>query len=244
MNIKREFREYLKRGVKYTEEKFNKDIMLFNKTIKMLNSHEHSLNEKLNEETRKYMNGKVIEPEKIIINTLDIDTLNKEFNKIKIFFHKNNTLTGAYDFKSDNIYIGVSNNDTKEEIEAIIGHELVHKVQHKKSGTNFFKLTERMVKELQELINKRNHYLSKPGGNLIYKKELSYLDELFKQKDLEYKQLNPFEEMAYAYQFVKNYSKYLDKPHEIIELLIHAKFPVTARLKKYIGMYWLIKDKI
>ena len=228
----------------YTEEMFNKDIMLFNNIIKIIDSHDYSLNKNLNEETIDYINEKIIEPEKIIINTLDLNKLNSYFNKLRIYFHKDDKLNGAYDFKQDSIYIGISDNDTKQEIEALIGHELVHKTQHKKSGINFFKLTEKMVKELQELINKRNYYLSLPSGSLIYKKELDNINELIKQKDLEYKHLNTFEEMAYAYQSVKTYSNLLDKPHEIIELLLHIKFPVSKRLKKYIAMYWLIKDKI
>jgi hypothetical protein len=236
------FREWLREQetILYTKETFENDINIFDKAIKMVQTHEYSLNNKLPE----YINEKVIEPEQIIINSLDLDILNKEFNKYKIFFHKDVKLSGVYDFKTDKIIIGVSVNDDKKEIEAMIGHELVHKEQHKRSNGNFFKLTETMVIELRELIDKRNYYLSKPNGNLVYKNELIKLDKLFKQKDLEYKHLNPFEEMAYAYQSVKTYAKILNSPQEIIELLLYTKFPVTKRLKKYISMYWLIKDKI
>ena len=89
----------------YTEEMFNKDIMLFNSIIKIIDSHDYSLNKNLNDETIEYINEKIIEPEKIIINTLDLNKLNNYFNKLRIYFHKDDKLNGAYDFKQDSIYL-------------------------------------------------------------------------------------------------------------------------------------------
>lgn len=48
--------------------------------------------------------------------------------------------------------------------------------------------------------------------------------------------------MAYAYQEVKSNTS--GKISDIIDKLLRNGFIVDNKLKKYIGMYWLIKDKI
>ena len=48
--------------------------------------------------------------------------------------------------------------------------------------------------------------------------------------------------MAYAYQEVKN--NISGKIADIIKKLERNGFIVDNKLRKYIGMYWLIKDKI
>lgn len=51
-----------------------------------------------------------------------------------------------------------------------------------------------------------------------------------------------YEKMAYAYQEVKSNTS--GKISDIIDKLQRSGFIVDNKLKKYIGMYWLIRDKI
>lgn len=48
--------------------------------------------------------------------------------------------------------------------------------------------------------------------------------------------------MAYVYQVVKENPNLT--PNQLVKYFDKYGFNIDYRLKKYIGMYWLIKDKI
>ena len=76
------------------------------------------------------------------------------------------------------------------------------------------------------------------GNANILQNKIKERNELVKQ----YQYLTPYETMAYACQFVKDY-KHMN-PTNIIKEMEKNKIPVNNLTKKYIAMYWLIRDKI
>jgi hypothetical protein len=230
------FREWLREEeIKDSNNIFYEELKLVEKEIEKIQIHNENL---INFDM--FICEAVIEPEKIKISTLDEDKLNKQFQKLKIIFHFGNyKLNGRYDKKSDIIDIFYSNTDKLEEIEAMIGHEMVHKIQHKHSN-KYFEQSERIVDQINSnekkliLLFNTNTKESMREWNILRQKNLKiYNDYLYN---------TVYEKMAYAYQEVKMNTS--GKIKDIINKLERMGFVVDNKLKKYIGMYWLIKDKI
>ena len=178
----------------------------------------------------------IILPEDIKIKSSlnDVNSLENEFKKLNVIFHLTNNnkddLNAYYKQDSDEIHVYYSLKNSKLEIEAMIGHEMIHRAQNKKSNGNYFERAKRLTDELNKLalefnktqdINIFNDYKNK-------KKFRDYDDY--------------FEQMAYVYQVVKENPNLT--PNQLVKYFDKYGFNVDYRLKKYIGMYWLIKDKI
>lgn len=230
------FREYLKESETiYSNKKFYEELKIIETEIERIQSHNDNLI-KFN----MFLCEAVIEPEKIKINTLDEDKLNKEFKKYNVIFHLGNySLNGQYDKVSDTIDIFYSNSNKFNEIEAMIGHEMVHKIQHKHSN-KYFEQSEKIVNKINsnelkliQLFNTNTVETMKEWNILRVKNIKIYNDYLYN---------TVYEKMAYAYQEVKMNTT--GKVSDIIDKLKRNGFVVDNKLKKYIGMYWLIKDKI
>ena len=73
-------------------------------------------------------------------------------------------------------------------------------------------------------------------------KEWQKLLKINEKERLEFLQNSVFENMAYAYSEVKMNRD--GKLSDLIEKFRKSKFVIDNKLKKYIGMYWLIKDKL
>ncbi len=178
----------------------------------------------------------VIKPGVIELGGTDIEKLNKQYNNLKIFFHKakkKNTYEGYYEPETDEIHI-YYNNISKDELEAILSHELVHKEQHKRAGNNWINQLRIQIDIINDYVEKINKEKN-PSIRIDLKKEYrKLLDEL--------QFGSPQEQMAYAMQFVKERKKYGYKsPNDIA--VKHKDF-FGKKFKKYLGMYWLIKDHI
>lgn len=178
----------------------------------------------------------IILPEDIKIKSSlnDVNSLENEFKKLNVIFHLTNNnkddLSAYYKQDSDEIHVYYSLKNSKLEIEAMIGHEMIHRAQNKKSNGNYFERAKRLTDELNKLalefnktqdINIFNDYKNK-------KKFRDYDDY--------------FEQMAYVYQVVKENPNLT--PNQLVKYFDKYGFNIDYRLKKYIGMYWLIKDKI
>ena len=231
-----EFRKYLKESeIKNSNEKFYEELKITEMEIERMHAHNDNLI-KIN----MFLCEAAIEPEKIKINTHDEVTLNKEFQKHNIIFHFTNTsLSGYYDKKEDEIHIFYSDKNNYTEIEAMVGHEMVHKIQHKHSN-KYFEQSEKIInkinsneKKLIELFNTNTKESMKEWNELRLQNIKIYNDYLYN---------TVYEKMAYAYQEVKSNTS--GKITDIIDKLKRNGFNVDNKLKKYIGMYWLIKDKI
>lgn len=227
------FREWLENDK--INANYFKELKIIEEEIEQFQAHNDNLL-KLN----IFVCEAVIEPEKIKINTLDEEKLNKEFKKLNIIFHNSNQkLSGHYDKKEDEIHIFYSDKDTFEQIEAMVGHEMVHKIQHKHSN-KYFEQSEKIInqinsneKNLIELFNTNTKESMQEWNTLRLKNIKIYNDYLYN---------TVYEKMAYAYQEVKSNTS--GKIYDIIDKLQRNGFIVDNKLKKYIGMYWLIRDKI
>lgn len=179
----------------------------------------------------------VILPEDIKTNSSldDVDSLNKEFAKLKIFFHlenynNKNYLNAHYRQEEDEIHVYYSLKNIKLEIEALIGHEMIHRAQHKKSNSKYFEKAKRLTDELNKLASEFNKT-----------KDIKLWTDYNKKK--KFKDFDDhYEQMAYVYQVVKENPNLT--PNQLVKYFEKIGFNINYRLKKYIGMYWLIRDKL
>lgn len=173
----------------------------------------------------------IINPGEINILTLDVDSLNKQFFDLNIKFEQSTELYGNAD-KND-IFIFVPKDVKKEELQAMIGHEIIHREQYKRSKT-FESETKKIVKEINDLATEFN----KTHNMKILEKRNKLLNYFLYS--------NIYEMMAYAYQLVKDRKSYgLNSIDEIVEYF--SKFlevKVPKKFINYVRMYWVIKDKI
>lgn len=179
----------------------------------------------------------VILPENLKINSdlADIDSLNKEFKKMNIIFEINEgdnpkNLDAHYNQEKDEIHIFHSTKNSKLEVEAMIGHEMIHREQHKRAGVHYFERAKRLTDEINKMIAVYN-------GN--------FDRNIFKdiQNKMKFKNFDDsYEQMAYVYQTIKENPELT--PNQLVKYFTNLGFVIDFKLKKYIGMYWLIKDKI
>lgn len=187
------------------------------------------------------LNEAIILPEKIKINTYDSEKLNELFKKQNIiFFNVEKTqLWARYNPNTDETEVYYSDKNKFNEIEAIIGHEMIHKAQNK-LNVKFIEQAETLVNRIndrqvimRELMN-TNTVESMKSWQKLYKLNEKERNEFLKN--------SVFEKMAYAYSEVKM-NKHLTLS-ALLEKFNKSGFIIDNKLKKYIGMYWLIKDKI
>ena len=173
----------------------------------------------------------VLNPGEIKLNDASVEYLNKELNKLNIYFEESNNLYGKTDGKD--IYIYVPNDVKIEELQAMIGHEIIHREQHKRSS-NFKQYTEKIVKEINDLAYKFN----KTQDMKILEIREKLLNEFLYG--------NIYEQMAYAYQLVKDRKSYnLNSPDDVVKYFKQfLKAEMPKKFMKYVGMYWLIKNKL
>ena len=187
------------------------------------------------------LNEAIILPENIKINTHNQEKLNKEFNKYNITFFNSlkNELWARYNPKNDETEVYYSDKNTFNEIEAILGHEMVHKAQNK-LNTKFIEQAENLVKRINSRQEKMSELMN--INTIESMKEWQKLLKINEKERLEFLLNSVFEKMAYAYSEVKMNRD--GKLSDLIEKFRKNGFLVDNTLKKYIGMYWLIKDKL
>ena len=187
------------------------------------------------------LNEAIILPENIKINTHNQEKLNKEFNKYKITFFNSlkNELWARYNPKNDETEVYYSDKNTFNEIEAILGHEMVHKAQNK-LNTKFIEQAENLVKRINSRQEKMSELMN--INTIESMKEWQKLLKINEKERLDFLQNSVFEKMAYAYSEVKMNRD--GKLSDLIEKFRKSKFVIDNKLKKYIGMYWLIRDKL
>lgn len=179
----------------------------------------------------------IILPENIKINSSldDIDSLNREFKNLRVIFSINDTdnpkkLDAHYDQEEDKIYIFHSTKNTKLEVEAMIGHEMIHREQNKRSNGNYFERAKKLTAELNKIATEYNRT-----------KDISIFNDY--NKKLKFRDFDDsYEQMAYVYQTVKENPELT--PNQLVKYFTKFGFNIDFKLKKYIGMYWLIRDKL
>ncbi len=173
----------------------------------------------------------IIHPGEIKIESKDLTYLNDSFKKLKISFREGPLLRGYTN--EDEIIIVFSKEDKKEEIEAMIGHEIIHRQQMKKSN-KYLEQTIKLVNRINELAT-----LFNDTHDIKYLKEREKLYNYFTNGTV-------YELMAYAYQLVKDRANYkLNSIKEITDFYSKVLgYDAPKKFIKYVRMYWLIKDKI
>ena len=121
----------------------------------------------------------------------------------------------------------------------MLGHEMIHKAQNKLNA-KFIEQAENLVKRINARQYKMNELMN--INTIESMKEWQKLFKLNEKERLDFLQNSVFEKMAYAYSEVKM-NKNL-KLSDLLEKFRTSKFIIDNKLKKYIGMYWLIKDKL
>ena len=229
MSIKEEFREWL-------NQKEYIDCDIHNKKKFEMYSNSIDIHQNL-----LSLNEAIILPENIKINTHNQEKLNKEFNKYNITFFNSlkNELWARYNPKNDETEVYYSDKNTFNEIEAILGHEMVHKAQNK-LNTKFIEQAENLVKRINSRQEKMSELMN--INTIESMKEWQKLLKINEKERLDFLQNSVFEKMAYAYSEVKMNRD--GKLSDLIEKFRKSKFVIDNKLKKYIGMYWLIKDKL
>ena len=131
------------------------------------------------------------------------------------------------------IIIIISKNDKLEEIEAMIGHEIIHREQMKKSD-KYLEQTINLVNKINDLATLFNN-----THDIKYQKEREKLYNFFTNGSV-------YELMTYAYQLVKDRKNYkLNTISDIIDFYSKILgYEAPKKFVKYVSMYWLIKDKI
>ena len=229
MSIKEEFREWL-------NQKEYIDCDIHNKKKFEMYSNSIDIHQNL-----LSLNEAIILPENIKINTHNQEKLNKEFNKYNITFFNSlkNELWARYNPKNDETEVYYSDKNTFNEIEAILGHEMVHKAQNK-LNTKFIEQAENLVKRINSRQEKMSELMN--INTIESMKEWQKLLKINEKERLDFLQNSVFEKMAYAYSEVKMNRD--GKLSDLIEKFRKSKFVIDNKLKKYIGMYWLIRDKL
>ena len=177
----------------------------------------------------------IINPDKIKIKEVSLEYLQNKFKDINF---KTGELGGIYDANKDKITITFNNKTTPEEIASMIGHESIHRLQHKKSNGKYLEQSKKLVQDINRMVDN----LETSEDMIKYNKLLSkFLYSSVQEK------------MTYAYQFVKlrkdkeyNFKSPSDIINYIKEFnaLSTTKYEIDKKFKKYNGMYWLIRDKI
>ena len=229
MTTKEEFREWL-------NQKEYIDCDIHNKKKFEMYSNSADIHQNL-----LSLNEAIILPVNIKINTHNQEKLNKEFNKYKITFFNSlkNELWARYNPKNDETEVYYSDKNTFNEIEAILGHEMVHKAQNK-LNTKFIEQAENLVKRINSRQEKMSELMN--INTIESMKEWQKLLKINEKERLDFLQNSVFEKMAYAYSEVKMNRD--GKLSDLIEKFRKSKFVIDNKLKKYIGMYWLIRDKL
>ena len=153
------FREWLR------EKDFYNEIEQLSNQIEIYENHNKLKFEMYSSEPDTYnnivtLNEAIILPENIKINTYNSDELNKQFEKQKIYFFNtgdtpNVKLWARYNSKTDETEVYYSNKDKFNEIEAMIGHEMIHKAQNK-LNSKFIEQAENLVKRINSRQDKMN----------------------------------------------------------------------------------------
>jgi len=192
---------------------------------------------------KQYFTEAVIVPEKLKIKSGDLDELNARFNKDKIFFVQGDdtnpiAVHGYYDPSNKEIHIKLPMNVNLGALEASLGHELLHKEQDVRSKGNYGEWIKTYGTKINKYVHSFNKGIKDGTATPDLEKKIEQMTNVFLYG-------SPYEQMAYAYQFVKGRNVLgFKSPQDIFNHLKGTQIPVTKRFKKYVAGYWLIKDNI
>jgi len=196
---------------------------------------------------KKYIKEAVIVPERIKITSNDPEVLNKQFKHRKtpsIVFKYDTGPHGAYVPKLDTIFIYLVPGMDFNTIETLINHEIIHTIQDKRSG---MRMAQNIQREMEEIRSLEDYLEDIDDDEEIQPELLTKLLKLKKDLEIKMEHLNPEEEMAYAYMFVKMYKQ---KGFKTVLQNLQSNWlkwtntKPTKRMLKYLALYWSVKDEL
>lgn len=133
-----------------------------------------------------------------------------------------------YNQEKDEIHVFHSTKNSKLEVEAIIGHEMIHREQHKRSNGNYFERAKKLTAEI---------------NNIVKEYERTKNQDLIKdyQQKLKFKNFDDsYEQMAYVYQTIKENPELT--PNQLVKYFTKFGFNIDFKLKK-IYRYVLVNKR-
>lgn len=184
----------------------------------------------------------IIIPDKLKIVTTNIKKLNKQFQNTIISFEEVDSeeeVGGSYIPATEEIIINVYKNMSLNTLEALINHEIIHSIQDDKSSMRMEQELNAEYKKIENLVKKLDSLNSKsPEYNIVKAKlDKSSFKHLFGTHQ---------EKMTYSYMFVKMAKdKNLNTPDEVVqEAEKWLNIKLDKQFKKYIGMYWMVRNEL
>jgi hypothetical protein len=187
----------------------------------------------------------VIKPGKIDFGSTDVTTLNYWYEDDGFEFEEvdsNEKMTAGYDPQTGIINVRVPEGYTDlKMMNALIGHEMIHKVQDKLSKGKMGKQAIKNIKKLREL-EKQKEKETDPKRKSELEKKIINLDA-----DIRYR--NQEELMAYAYMVTKLRKEYNMRSSKDVYDYLSAWLDITnkkhlKKLKNYTKQYWKFKDEL
>lgn len=192
---------------------------------------------------KSYLLEGIIVPEKISINTLDINKLNKQFKDTIISFEKSDGgAHAAYVPENEEIivYLDADGEMDTKTLETLVQHEVIHSIQDNKSGMRMADVIQKDYEKLRAM--------NLEVANLKDDDEISP-EFMKKYKELEAKMnfLNPEEQMAYAYMYAKMYKKLSIK--EVMKKMTDewkkwSNQKPSKKMLKYFYSYWTVRKDL
>ncbi len=194
------------------------------------------------------LNEGIIVPEKLNINTLNVDKLNKKYNKKNIYF----TLAdvpdpkGSFDNTDGTIKIEYSDSTSLDQLEATVNHEVIHSIQSKLSKGNFDKTVHKKINKMNDIIQKLMD-MQNDGSAFEDFEKFSKVLATHSKLNREFTFNSSEEKMAYAYTIIKMRKVLgLSSVNHIVKWFKanQKDFNIDKKLLKYIGSYWLVRDEL
>jgi len=191
----------------------------------------------------KQYNEGIITPDNLKVKTSSTVKLSKLYNKYNIFFELSDgspqASYGNYDPKDDSINIQVPKNADLNTLNSVISHELLHREQNKRSGGDYAKWITKYGTGINDYIADFNNKVDLGTSTQKGFDKIEQMRNTFRYG-------NTFELMAYAFQFVKvRKALGVKSPSELVKFIdASTEVPINKKMKKYIGMYWLIKEQL
>lgn len=192
---------------------------------------------------KNYLHEAVIVPPKLSIKTNDIKKLEKQFKNTIITFEISDGGThAAYVPENESIivYLDKDGDTPPAALEAIIQHEIIHSIQDDKSN---MRMADNIQIGFEQLRAMNKEILSIDDDEEIDPKLVKKYQDLVAKMDF----LNPEEEMAYAYMYVKMYKELNLK--ELLKKMTAEWVKWTnkkpsKKMLKYFYSYWMIRKEL
>ncbi len=167
----------------------------------------------------------IIIPNMMTVNTLDVEKLNNDSNMKELNIEFVDNVEGGW-YREGKIIIGMIGIESKQQLSSLIGHELIHAIQDEKSKSKFMNFAKVLDSKLQK------------------SKDIESFKHKLDKNDFKINFDNPYEKMAYAYQFVSEYKSVINKSIEDLIEFIYDAYPEFNKDKKFLKYTYQFYEKL